>query len=93
VQALRIAGEMEGGLTRSKLALAAHSINMTHPFHLPGIGFNVNGLEDVYHSEGGVFQRWDVAGQVWEAQGDVIDLSGQSKPCVYDPTTGLCKGS
>ncbi|MPY94852.1 MAG: ABC transporter substrate-binding protein [Acidimicrobiia bacterium] len=91
VQALRIAGELPGGLTRSNLMLASHSIDMTHPFHLPGIGFNVNGVEDAYPSEGGVFQRWSAAEQVWEIQGETIDLSGQSKNCVYDPATGLCK--
>lgn len=91
VQALRIAGELPGGLTRPNLLLASRSINMTHPFHLAGIGFNANGVEDAYPSEGGVFQRWNSATQVWDIQGEVIDLSGQSKNCVYDPATGLCQ--
>jgi branched-chain amino acid transport system substrate-binding protein len=91
VQALQIAGQLDGGLTRSNLALATHAMNMTHPYHLPGIGFNVDGNKDSYYAEGAMFQRWDSTKQVWEKQGDVIDLSGQSKNCAYDQATGLCK--
>jgi branched-chain amino acid transport system substrate-binding protein len=93
VQVFRIAGMLEGGLTRSNMALAAHTMKMTHPYHLPGIGFNVDGNKDSYYAEGAVFQQWDGAKQVWQKQGNVIDLSGRSKNCPYDPSTGLCKGS
>jgi hypothetical protein len=93
VQALQIAGMLEGGLTRTNLALATHAMKMTHPYHLTGIGFNVDGNKDSYFAEGAMFQRWDSAKQVWEKQGTVIDLSGKSKNCQYDPSTGLCKSS
>ena len=93
VQALRIAGELDGGLSRSNLALAVRSMDMTHPYLLPGILFNANGIKDAYFTEGGVFQQWDAAAQTWKQQGDVIDLSGRSKNCEYDQSSGLCKSS
>jgi branched-chain amino acid transport system substrate-binding protein len=93
VQALITAGMLDGGLTRTNLALVTHAMEMTHPYQLPGIGFNVNGDKDSYYAEGAVFQRWDSTKQGWEKQGAVIDLSGKSKNCPYDPSTGLCKGS
>ncbi|MEA3213896.1 MAG: branched-chain amino acid transport system substrate-binding protein [Acidimicrobiia bacterium] len=92
VQALITAGMLDGGLTRTNLALATHAMSITHPYHLPGIGFNVDGTKDSYYAEGGMFQRWDSAKQTWERQGNIIDLSGKSKNCPYDPSTGLCKG-
>jgi hypothetical protein len=83
---------LDGGLSRTNLALATHAMSITHPYHLPGIGFNVDGTKDSYYAEGGMFQRWDSAKQTWERQGNIIDLSGKSKNCPYDPSTGLCKG-
>ena len=46
VQAVRIAGELDGGLTRPNLILALRTMDMTHPMNLPGIGFNMNGNAD-----------------------------------------------
>lgn len=91
VQALQIAGQLDGGLTRSNLILAVRSMNMTHPIHLPGIQFNMSGNKDAYFGEGGVFQRWDVAKQAWVVQGNVIDLSGKSKNCAWDQSAGICR--
>ncbi len=90
VQALRIAGELKGGLTRANLMLAVRSMDMTHPYLLHGILFNANGLKDSYLTEGGALQSWDAAGQVWKREGGVIDLSGKSQNCAYDQSTGLC---
>ena len=63
---------------------------MTHPYLLPGIQFNMNGNNDPYFVEGGVYQTYDSAKQGWVTQGDVIDLSGKSTPCVWDQATGTC---
>ena len=40
---LVIAGELDGGLTRANLMVAARSMEMTHPMYLDGIKFNLNG--------------------------------------------------
>ncbi|MEZ5263507.1 MAG: ABC transporter substrate-binding protein [Acidimicrobiales bacterium] len=93
VQAVQIAGELEGGLSRTNLMLAVHSMDMTHPYLLPGIKFNMDGTKDAYFTEGGLLQKWSSTKQLWEPQGNVIDLSGKSKNCEYDQSSGLCKSS
>ena len=89
-QVLKIAGELDGGLTRTNLMVALRSFDMTHPFLLPGIGFNLNGNKDAYLIEGGVFQTYDSTRQGWVSQGGVLDFSGQSKPCAWNTSTGSC---
>jgi len=93
VQAVKIAGELDGGLTRTNLALATHAMDMTHPYHLPGILFNVSGTKDAYFTEGGLLQKWTSAEQLWKPQGNPIDLSGKSKLCAFDQSAGTCKTS
>jgi hypothetical protein len=91
VQALQIADALPGGLSRSNLIVAVRSMNYTSPWALPGIKFNMDGNKDAYPTEGGIFQKYDSAKQVWESQGNVIDLSGKSKNCAWDQAAGLCK--
>jgi branched-chain amino acid transport system substrate-binding protein len=90
VQGLKIASQMEGGLTRSGFIVALRTMDMTHPYLLDGIKFNMSGNADSYFIEGGVFQTRDAANEVWVNQGDVIDLSGKSKNCVWDQAAGVC---
>ena len=70
--------------------LALRSMDMTHPYALEGIKFNMNGAEDAYFIEGGAFQKRDAAAETWVTEGDVIDLSGKSKNCSFDQATGSC---
>jgi len=90
-QALIIAGQLDGGLTRSNLLVTLHTFDMTNPYALTGIRAVVNGNKDAYFTEGGVFQRWDVPKQAWEIEGNVIDLSGKSRNCAWDQAAGVCK--
>jgi branched-chain amino acid transport system substrate-binding protein len=83
VQALLVASELEGGLTRSNYLLAMRSLDMTHPITLDGIRFSVNGGEDAYYIEGTDFARFDVASQSWVQEGGVVDLNGQSENCTW----------
>jgi branched-chain amino acid transport system substrate-binding protein len=91
VQLLQLAGQLDGGLTRSNMMLAVRSMDMTHPYLLPGIKFNMDGDKDAYFGEGGVFQKWDSTKQAWHIEGDVIDLSGKSKNCNFDQSAGACR--
>jgi ABC-type branched-subunit amino acid transport system substrate-binding protein len=91
VQGLRIAGELEGGLTRTNLMVALRAMDMTHPMLLPGVGFNLNGNADAYFIEGSDLSRYDAAEQQWVQDAPVIDLSGESKNCAFDPTTQTCR--
>ena len=90
VQSLQIAGELDGGLTRSNFILALRSMDMTHPMALPGIGFNMNGNADSYFVEGSDVAQYNSVDQKWEQQGDVIELSGKSSNCVWDQNVGNC---
>ncbi len=90
-QALDIASQLDGGLSRSNLMVAMRALDMTHPFLLPGIKFNMNGVKDSYYIEGGVYQKYDFTKQSWANQGNVIDLSGKSKNCAWDQSAGVCK--
>jgi branched-chain amino acid transport system substrate-binding protein len=90
-QALMIAGQLSGGLTRSNLILAIRSLDMTDPYALAGIKFHMDGNKDAYLTEGGIFQKYDSTKQAFISQGNVIDLDGKSKNCAWDQGAGLCK--
>ncbi len=90
VQALQIAGQLEGGLTRANLMLAIRSLDMTHPMTLPGIAFEMNGNADAYLIEGSDVARYDAATQAWQTQGGIVQLNGQSGICAWDQSTGTC---
>jgi len=90
-QVLQIAGQLEGGLTRSNLMLATRSLDMTNPFQLAGIKFHLDGDKDAYLTEGGIYQQWETAKQSWVNRGTVIDLDGKSKNCNFDQAAGVCQ--
>ncbi len=83
VEALRIAAELDGGLTRTNLMLAVRSLDVNHPALLEGIDFSANGAEDAYLVEGSDVSKFDAASQTWVQQGGVIDLNGQSTNCAW----------
>jgi len=91
VQALAIAGQLDGGLNRTNFRLAMRSIDMTPPMLLPGIRLHLNGLKDAYIVESGLFRRWDAAKQTDIRQGDVIDLDGRAKNCAWDRAASVCR--
>ncbi|MCC6433629.1 MAG: hypothetical protein IT196_01225 [Acidimicrobiales bacterium] len=90
-QALKIASQLEGGLTRANLMVAVRAMDMSNPMLLPGIKFNQNGNADPYFVEGTDISRYDAAKQAWVAAGAVIELSGRSQPCSWDQASGGCR--
>jgi len=90
-QVLQIAGQLEGGLTRSNVILATRSLDMINPFQLPGLRFRMDGNKDAYLTEGGIYQQWETAKQSWVNRGTVLDLGGKSKNCKFDQSTGVCQ--
>jgi hypothetical protein len=90
-QSLIIAGELEGGLTRSNLILAQRAFNGTSPVHLPGLAINMNGNADAFFLEGSDLSVWDSEKQQWVLQGDLIELSGKSKNCSWDTVAQACR--
>ena len=90
-QGLKIGGELDGGLTRTNFITALRVLEMTHPWLLHGIRFNLNGNADAQFVEGSEIAQWSAAQQSWMREGSVIDLSGKSKNCAWDFTTASCK--
>src|SRR5215510_12511498 len=83
-QALAIAGQLDGGLTRSNYMVAIRTLDLTSPMMIPGIRFHMDGLNDPFIVEAGIFQTWNAASQVWVNQGSVINIDGKSKPCAWN---------
>ena len=90
-QALAIAGQLDGSLTRSNYMLAVRTIDLTSPMMIPGIRFHMDGLNDPFIVEAGIFQTWNAASQLWVNQGNVINIDGKSRPCAWDQSTSSCK--
>ncbi|MPY91861.1 MAG: ABC transporter substrate-binding protein [Acidimicrobiia bacterium] len=88
-QALQIAGQLDGGLTRTNLILALRSLEMTHPMLLPGITFNMDGNEDAYLVEGSDVSYWDAEQQTW-VQDSIADLPGRTPLCAWDQAGSRC---
>jgi ABC-type branched-subunit amino acid transport system substrate-binding protein len=83
VEALRIAAELPGGLTRSNLILAVRSLDLDHPAVLDGISYSMRGVEDAYLIEGSEFSRFDAESGTWRLFGEVIDLDGTVPNCPW----------
>ncbi len=93
VETMKIAAELDGGLSRPNLMVAARAFNMTNPNLLEGLKYNMSGNTDAYPTEGSEFAIYDSAKQGWVKQEDlgIIELSGKSKPCAWDQSTSSCK--
>jgi len=89
-QSLKIAGELDGGLTRANFLVAYRAIDMTHGAYLDGIKFNANGNADAYYIEGSELAQRDQANEAWIVEGDIIELSGKSKNCAWDQALQDC---
>ena len=83
VEALRIAAELEGGLSRTNFILAQRAMDVVHPLTLEGITFSVNGDQDAYYIEGSEFSQYDAANESWTQLGGAVDLNGSSPNCEW----------
>ncbi len=83
VQALQIAAELDGGLSRTNFMIALRAFRMDHPGLLNGIGYGMNGVEDAYLVEGSDLSRFDYENQSWVIEGGIIDLDGNSPNCAW----------
>lgn len=91
VEALRVAAELPGGLTRSNFVLAMRSLDITHPLLLDGIRFRMNGNADAHLVEGSEFLRYDADSDRWRARGRVIDRNGRTPTCDWDQDEARCR--
>jgi hypothetical protein len=89
-QGVIIAGQLDGGVTRSNLILALRSIDMTHPMLLGGLRVRTDGNADAYFIEGSDIAYWNSGDQVW-VQDSVVDLDGQTPNCHWDQAASTCR--
>jgi branched-chain amino acid transport system substrate-binding protein len=88
VEVLRIAAELDGGLTRSNLVLAQRAMDLEHPILLAGVRFAMEGAVDSFPVEGSNFGVFDAATQTWVEDSPVIDVDGSTPNCAW--TTSGC---
>jgi hypothetical protein len=89
-QIIQVASELDGGLTRANLITAARTMDMTNPGLPEGMQWNTRGNTDAYFVEGSEVARYDASLPGWVQQGDVIDLSGRTRPCAWNQSTSSC---
>jgi branched-chain amino acid transport system substrate-binding protein len=90
LEAMRIANELPGGVSRTNFMLAMRSLNIVNPYFLDGITFAVNGAEDAYYIEGSDYSQYDAETQTWSIVGDIVDVNGGSPNCAWDQDNGGC---
>ena len=90
-EALRIAAELPGGLTRTNFILAVRSIDIYHPLILDGIITQFNGNADAHFVEGSDFFQFDATARSWKQVGAVLDINGQTPNCAWDKYNGGCR--
>ena len=90
-EALRIAADLPGGLTRTNFILAVRAINIYHPQALDGINAQLNGAVDAYFIEGSDFSQFDADAQSWNIIGAIVDVNGKSTNCAWDKDNGGCR--
>ena len=83
VEALRIAEDLPGGLSRTNLILAIRAMELNHPALIDGVTFGAEGNSDAYFIEGSDFSVYDAAGATWIQEGAVVDLNGSSPNCAW----------
>ncbi len=89
-EALRVAADLPGGLTRTNFILAVRALDIYHPQALDGINAQFNGAADAYFIEGSQFSRFDADGQTWDIIGEIVDVNGRSSNCAWDKDNGGC---
>jgi ABC-type branched-subunit amino acid transport system substrate-binding protein len=72
------ADEMEGGLTRPNVVVAARQTDYTSPLLYDGVKLKMDGLKDTYLVESGRMEKWN--GTTFEKVTDLYDFEGETKP-------------
>ena len=86
VEALRIAAELDGGVTRANFLLALRSLELRHPMVVAGITFATDGADDGHPIEGARMMRYSAGQQAWEKESLVVDLNRATPNCSWDGT-------
>ncbi|MPY91863.1 MAG: ABC transporter substrate-binding protein [Acidimicrobiia bacterium] len=89
-QGLQIAGQLDGGLTRSNLILALRSIDMTNPMLVGGLKVKMDGNADAFMLEGSDISYWSTDEQAW-VQDSIVELDVQTPNCAWDQSEARCR--
>lgn len=89
VEAMKVADELPGGLTRTNFLLALRGLNTHNAMSIPGLKYQANGFEDAYYPEGTEIAVFDATEKSWGLL-DLIDLNGLTPNCAFDKDTGAC---
>ena len=82
VEALRIAAELPGGLSRTNLVLAMRGMDLVHPLLVEGVDFRLSGNEDAFGIEASNVSSFDVATNAWQT-GEVVSAAGETPNCSW----------
>ena len=91
IELMRIAAQLDGGLTRANYLTAMRAMDMTSPFVLPGIKMQTAGNKDAFVIEGSEIAKFDAAKQTWIQEGDIVNLGGKTAPCAWSAQAANCK--
>jgi branched-chain amino acid transport system substrate-binding protein len=76
--ALLRADDLEGGLSRTNLMIAARQTDFTSALQYEGITNRLDGLEDTYLVEAGRMEKWN--GTTFEQVTEIFDFDGETEP-------------
>lgn len=90
VEALRIARELPGGVSRTNLMLAVRSMDISHPMLVDGVRLQLAGSIDAFAIESTDISRFNVETQAWETVGPILGTERATPRCAWIPDPGLC---
>ncbi|MFN0025821.1 MAG: Hsp70 family protein [Acidimicrobiales bacterium] len=89
-QLFKVAAQLDGGLSRVNLMVALRNMDMTAPFLMEGLRFNLNGSADAFLTEGSEFAQYESARQSLVQRDQLIDLSGSTPSCAWIAAAAEC---
>lgn len=81
-QVLRIAAELQGGVTRVNVMVALRNLDMTAPFVHEGLSFGMRGAEDGFLIEGGQPMRFDMTSKTFQRWATCWSWPGRRPPAL-----------
>jgi hypothetical protein len=72
------ADELEGGLTRPNVLIAARQTEFASKLLYDGVQLKMDGVADTYLVESGRIEKWN--GTTFEQVTDLYDFEGETKP-------------
>jgi branched-chain amino acid transport system substrate-binding protein len=84
IEALRIAAELDGGISRTNFLLAMRSLDLEHPMVTDGVRFATAGGSDAFAVEGSQIGVFSAAEGTWSAEAEIVDVDGATPPCRWD---------